>query len=170
MSAITLVLGGQKSGKSAFAQELFLAAPGPRLVVATGVARDLSLRATILDHKKNRPPDIPVIETIIDLPATLNSGTEGVGSVLAEGLDFWVFSCMNKDVHQTMIPQLLTTLERWTGPELFLVSCETGLGPSSPDPMTGAFVRELGRLNQELANLAMRVHLVTAGLATTLKK
>ncbi|WP_272913359.1 bifunctional adenosylcobinamide kinase/adenosylcobinamide-phosphate guanylyltransferase [Desulfohalovibrio reitneri] len=92
---ITLVLGGQASGKSDHALDLLESAPGPRAVVATGLARDNSFRRRILDHKRSRDPGLPVIEASgADLPEAVSRALADHAAVLVEGLDFWVYSCI----------------------------------------------------------------------------
>lgn len=164
---ITLVLGGNKSGKSGFALELFSRARGPGVLLATGRARDAAFAEQIAAHRMERGPDIPVLETGADLPSRLMEGRRGYGKILVDSLDFWLFSCVEAGRNPR---ELVEVLEDWEGPDVFFVSCEIGLGPVAADTATRAFVRELGALNQEVARLADEVHLVAAGLPVTLKK
>lgn len=167
---ITLVLGGNKSGKSAFALDLLENAAGPALFVATGKAMDLDFRRQILDHKQDRGPALPVLETGPDLPDILGTITKGYDAVLIDSLDFWLFSCIPDESEDQPVERLLDVLRVWQGPDLILVSCEIGLGPLPAGREARFFVRRLGRLNQAVARLADRVFLVCAGLPLTLKK
>ncbi|MGE4506053.1 MAG: bifunctional adenosylcobinamide kinase/adenosylcobinamide-phosphate guanylyltransferase, partial [Desulfovibrionaceae bacterium] len=141
---ITFVLGGNKSGKSSYALRSLLAAPGPRLFLPTGKARDLAFREQIMDHKRERPADMHVLEAGADLPEALDQATNGFGSVLADSLDFWLFSCIVEKLQDESTATLLATLSKWSGPELFLVSCEIGLGPLPASGATRRFTRALG--------------------------
>lgn len=167
---ITLVLGGNKSGKSAFALDLLEKAPGPRLFVATGKAMDMDFRRQILDHKQDRGPALPVVETGADLPAILRSITKGYNAVLIDSLDFWLFSCIPDESEDQCVDRMRNALQNWRGPDLILVSCEIGLGPLPASREARFFIRRLGRLNQAVARLADQAYLVCAGLPLTLKK
>ncbi|MGE4292248.1 MAG: bifunctional adenosylcobinamide kinase/adenosylcobinamide-phosphate guanylyltransferase [Desulfovibrio sp.] len=167
---ITLVLGGNKSGKSAFALELLEKAPNPPLFVATGKALDMDFRRQILAHKRERGPRTPVLEAGPDLPELMRTITKGYGSVLIDSLDFWLFSCIPDESEDQHVEQLLDVLQAWNGPDLILVSCEIGLGPLPAGREARFFVRRLGRLNQAIARLADQAYLVCAGLPLMLKK
>lgn len=164
---ITLILGGNKSGKSAFALRLFEQAKGVGVFLATGRARDAAFAEQIARHRMERDPSIPVLETGPDLPSALMEGRRGYGKILVDSLDFWLFSCLDAGRNPQ---ELIEVLEDWKGPDVFFVSCEIGLGPIAADSATRAFVRQLGALNQEVARIADEVHLVAAGLPVTLKK
>lgn len=165
---ITLVLGGNKSGKSAFALNLLAQGPGPSVLLATGRARDLHFRCQILAHRENRDPGIPVIEVGTDLPKRMIRAKSDYASVLVDSLDFWLFACREEGLER--VPDFLTALEAWNGGNIVLVSCEIGLGPLPVGEEARAFVRELGGLNQNMAALAQAVYFTVAGLPLTLKK
>lgn len=167
---ITLVLGGNKSGKSAFALELLEKAPGPQLFVATGKALDMDFRRQILDHKHQRGPTLPVVETGPDLPELLGTITKGYSAVLIDSLDFWLFSCIPDESEDQAVEKFAAALQAWNGPDLILVSCEIGLGPLPAGREARFFVRRLGGLNQAVARMADQVFLVCAGLPLALKK
>ncbi|MGE4551687.1 MAG: bifunctional adenosylcobinamide kinase/adenosylcobinamide-phosphate guanylyltransferase [Desulfovibrionaceae bacterium] len=166
---ITLILGGNKSGKSARALDLVAAAPGPACLVVTGRALDMDFREQILEHKRTRERSLPVLESGPHLPHTLQTATTAFRTVLVDGLDFWLYSVMDQGDPEGNTAELVRALDVWTGPDLFLVSLETGLGPLPSDPAHIRFVQRLGRLNQALARAADRVELVAAGLALQLK-
>lgn len=164
---ITLILGGTSSGKSARALTLLAEAPGPHLFVATGRGLDADMRRRILAHKRSRPAGVEVLEVLADLPQALRKATNGYGSVLVDSLDFWLFSRLEHEGGAS--EELASQLADWTGPDLFVVSCETGLGPVAREAATRRFVAALGELNQRVAALADRVELVAAGQPLRLK-
>ena len=165
---ITLILGGNKSGKSDYALSRLAAAPGPSLFVATGKARDASFREQIMKHRRERAADLPVLEVGPGLPASLGQAKEVYKSILVDSLDFWLFACREAG-REDAAGDLLRRLERWSGPDLYLVSCEIGLGPLPATSESRAFIRELGSLNTAVARIADEAVLVAAGLPLTLK-
>ncbi|WP_207260458.1 bifunctional adenosylcobinamide kinase/adenosylcobinamide-phosphate guanylyltransferase [Desulfovibrio sp. Huiquan2017] len=167
---ITLVLGGNKSGKSDFALDLLTQSPGPALFVATGKARDLEFREQIRQHRVSRGPDIEVSETAEDLPQTLQKAKLSFPAVLVDSLDYWLFACREAGCEPEKIEELLEVLNNWDSTDLILVSCETGLGPLPAGSAVRAFVRSLGALNQAVAVRADQAFLVAAGLPLTLKQ
>ncbi len=167
---ITLVLGGNKSGKSDFALGLAEENGSPTLFVATGKARDLDFREQINRHRVNRGPDIEVTEISQGLPQTLQQVKLQFPSLIVDSLDYWLFSCREAGQEADKIQEFLDVLDGWNGPDLILVSCETGLGPLPAGSEVRAFVRSLGALNQRIAAIADRVFLVAAGLPLTLKQ
>ena len=172
---ITLVLGGDKSGKSDCALNLLLSAPGPKTMVATGEARDLSFRRQIADHRRSRPAEVRVVEARRHLAETLDeelarlAGAQG-GGALVDSLDFWLFQVAGDEAAQAA---LLDRLARWPrgaeAPALVLVSAEVGLGPLAASAETRRFVRGLGAFNQAVARLADRVFFTVAGLPLAVK-
>lgn len=166
---ITLILGGNKSGKSARALELVGAAEAPACLVVTGRALDMDFREQILDHKRTRARSLPVFEAGPHLLRTLQTAIINFHTVLVDGLDFWLYDAINQKKAERRADDFVEALRDWSGPDLFLVSLETGLGPLPANPQYIRFVRLLGRFNQALARVADRVELVAAGLALQLK-
>ncbi|MGE4299169.1 MAG: bifunctional adenosylcobinamide kinase/adenosylcobinamide-phosphate guanylyltransferase [Desulfovibrionaceae bacterium] len=174
---IRLILGGDKSGKSDLALQIFQQGPAPRCLLATGRAQDFGLRDQILDHRRRRTPDIPVRETGARLARELaDLAAEGVRSILVDSLDFWLFTVAGADQEQTAVDaavgELLDVLASLAGddaPVVTVVSCEAGLGPIPANAATRAFVRGLGALNQAVASHSREVRLVVAGLPLPLK-
>ncbi|NDY57260.1 adenosylcobinamide kinase [Desulfovibrio sulfodismutans] len=169
---IRLLLGGDKSGKSAHAMELFLAAPPPRRMAAMGRALDFEFRAQIEAHRWGRPPEIPVTEPGIELPRFLAGERPQGGSILVDSLDFWIFACAGEGVADDKVRELLDVLAAYAAPEApeaVLVSVEAGLGPLAADAASRTFLRRLAALNQSVAALAADVRLVVAGLPVRLK-
>jgi len=167
---MTLILGGEKSGKSDYALSLLAAAPRPQVFVATGRALDPAFAAQIALHKKSRPAGMALCETILDLPETLCELRSRAAAIVADSLEFWLFSCLRAGVAAQRAADLERVLASWEGPELILVGAEAGLGAMAADSFTREFARALGALNQMAARLAGRAVLVVAGLPLTLKE
>ena len=163
------MLGGARSGKSAFAEELALTLGGNRvLYVATAVVSegDDELSRRVRAHQERRPADWGLLE----LPG---GGLEQIldvaheyGAVLFDSLTLWVSARMyGWDDGSTV-----EVLERFLGeasvlPEpLILVSDEVGLG-LVPESAEGRRFRDLlGSVNQRVAAVADEVHLCVAGI------
>ncbi len=170
---ISLILGGVKSGKSRHALALFearRAVLGRGLILVTGQARDLDFRQRVTDHRLERDPAVPVREVGANLPEALAAEHGQKGVVLVDSLDFWLFLRLERGDADRAARDLEQALRAWTGPELILVSCETGLGGMPGHAQALAFARELGHVNQTAAALAHEAWLVVAGLPLALKK
>ena len=68
----TLIIGGARSGKSHFAQELALKSSGPVLFVATAEAGDEEMRQRIEKHRKSRPANWSTIEAATHLGSQIS--------------------------------------------------------------------------------------------------
>ncbi len=160
---LTLVLGGEKSGKSDHALGLLARESGPVLFVATGQALDPGFRAQIEAHRRERGPDVPVREVTTDLPEALAGAAGRYAAVLVDSLDFWLYACMAAGNLDQRSAALLAALDGMGPTRVIIVSCETGLGPVAPTAEVRAFVRALGALNRELARRSAEAVLVVAG-------
>ena len=164
---ITLLLGGEKSGKSDHALELLADLPGPQLFVATGKALDAPFRVQIAAHRVARPVDMPVLEVGAELAGPLERARAGHVAIVVDSLDYWLYACLATAPQERN--RFLELLDSWDKCALILVSAEVGLGPVAATSETRAFVRALGELNRAVARHAEQVRLVAAGLPLTLK-
>ena len=174
-SHLSLVLGGVRSGKSAFAEGLAGQAKGPVLYLATGLAIDEEMEERIRRHQQSRPSHWITIEEPLDLAGAL---TKVSGSVLIDSLDLWLANVMME--HKTLSTDELekAVLCRLDG--LFkvidkasaaftLVSSEVGLSLVPMEPLGRRFQDLLGTINQRVAAQADRVFMVVAGIPTQIK-
>jgi adenosylcobinamide kinase/adenosylcobinamide-phosphate guanylyltransferase len=168
----TLVLGGARSGKSAFAQgaaEALAAETGGRLVmVATAQAFDSEMAERIDRHRQDRGSAWSTLEAPLDLADALDGlGTGDV--VVVDCLTLWLSNLMldDRDV-AAAAAQLVASVGRFEG-TLWLVSNEVGFGIVPDNALARRFRDEAGRLHQALAQAADAVTLVVAGLTLRLK-
>lgn len=166
---VTLVLGGARSGKSAFAESLVEAASPSRLYVATGQAWDEEMRDRIASHQSRRGQGWETVEAPLDLAQALADHARPDRPILVDCLTLWVTNLMlgEHDISRAF-DGLAATLPGLKGPVVF-VSNEVGLGIVPDNAMARAFRDHAGRLHQSIASLADEVHFVTAGLPLKMK-
>lgn len=165
LDRLTLVLGGARSGKSAYSERMFLAVPPPWTIIATGQALDDEMRARIEKHKLDRDPRWQSIEAPIDLVSALKVD----GPVLIDCLTLWVTNLMvgEEDI-DAAIAELVSALISRTAPTV-LVSNEVSLGIVPENKMARQFRDHAGRLHQRIAAVADRVVLMVAGIPLVVK-
>jgi len=166
--SFNLVLGGARSGKSAFAQaaaEARAMETGGRLVmIATAQAFDAEMSDRIRRHRQERGPAWTTIEAPLDLVAQLD-GLNAQDVVVVDCLTLWLSNLMLAEMDvATAAGDLAAAAERFQG-ALWLVSNEVGLGIVPDNALARRFRDEAGRLHQALAKTAGTVTLMVAGLA-----
>ena len=161
---LTLVLGGARSGKSAWAEALVRREPPPWTYLATAEARDDEMRARVAAHQADRPAGWRTVEVPLNLPGALAAEP---GPVLVDCLTLWVSNllCAGQDVPADA---LLAALADRHVPTV-LVSNEVGLGIVPDNALARRFRDEAGRLHQRVAAVADRVMLMVAGLPVVVK-
>jgi len=163
----TLVLGGARSGKSAWAEALL--APGPALYLATGEALDDEMAERIRHHRRRRGPLWETHEEPLALTRALKRLARPERPVLVDCLTLWLSNLMHAGADvDAAAAELCDALRDAAGP-VVLVSNEVGLG-LVPDTRLGRDFRDhQGRLNQSVAACCRRVVFIAAGLPLTLK-
>jgi adenosylcobinamide kinase/adenosylcobinamide-phosphate guanylyltransferase len=167
---LTLVLGGVRSGKSHFAERLAIEAGGERVYVATAEPFDEAMRHRITLHRLRRGSEWRTLEAPLELEAALNEAAAPGRVVLVDCLSLWVTNLMlaGRDV-TTASEAVVQTAASLPG-HLLLVSNEVGLGGIEVHPMARGFADHVGRLHQDLAQVATEVVLVVAGQPLWLKR
>ena len=176
-----LILGGQRSGKSARAETLAAqwlgASPAHRAVfIATATAWDDEMRERIARHQRDRVQRVPGMVTVeepVDLAGVLVQHNAADTLVVVDCLTLWLTNLLmpaqgeveHCDARAAALSHAIST---HTGP-LILVSNEIGLGVIPMGAGVRAYVDALGRLNQQVAAVCDRVTLMAAGLPLTLK-
>lgn len=169
MAAVTLVLGGARSGKSRYAESLIERGAGSCVYLATAEAGDEEMATRIAAHKDRRGPRWTTVEEPLELATALGRVATREHGVLVDCLTLWLSNLLaaGRDPHRET-EGLLAVLPVLGGPVVF-VSNEVGQGIVPANPLARRFVDEAGRLHQALAAAADRVILMTAGLPLTLK-
>lgn len=171
INGLTLVLGGARSGKSAFAEHLARETGLDRVYIATAEASDDEMVARIARHRADRATaGWRTIEEPLDLAGVLCREAAPSRVILVDCLTLWLSNAMlaGQDVAQAH-SGLIAALAAVGGP-VVIVSNEVGLG-LVPETALGRDFRDAqGRLNQAVAAAASTVLFVAAGLPLVLKK
>lgn len=181
MGRLILVLGGARSGKSAYAQRLARELGGDAvLVVATAAAGDEEMAQRIARHQQSRPPRWRTLERPRHIGAALHAELCEATVVLIDCLTLLVSNVMltpdataTAEVAATAVQAEITALLqvcRRNTATFIVVSNEVGSG-LVPDTPLGRLYRDLlGQANQTLAAQAQAVYLMVAGLAVDVKR
>ena len=166
------MLGGTRSGKSGYAEQLLSARAAVRYVAtARHVPGDAEWTARIDAHRARRPAAWTTVEDA-DLPALLRAGG---GPLLVDDIATWLTGVLDDagawDRGVDVSPQVDALVEavRAAPGRVVLVSAEVGLGVVPATRAGRVFRDELGALNAALARVCDEVLLLVAGLPLRLK-
>lgn len=176
------VLGGARSGKSRFAENLAKQqeALGKRVIyiaTATTVRKDENqhpcldheMLQRIEKHQSDRPAHWPTLETPIELANTLTTNDSPEHCILIDCLTLWTLNLLDNDCLHLQIDALLSCLPAMQA-DVFIVSNEVGMGVVPLGQLTRAFVDELGRLHQQVAEVCDSVTFMVAGQPIAVKR
>lgn len=161
---ITFIVGGARSGKSAFAERLAAQSGREVVYVATAEAGDAEMRARIEHHRARRPPGWLTVEAPLALAAALRSHAAPGRALLVDCLTLWLSNLVHADGPKLAAEReaLLAALPALPG-EVLLVSNEVGAGIVPLGTVNRLFVDEAGLLHQAVARLSARVYWMVAG-------
>jgi adenosylcobinamide kinase / adenosylcobinamide-phosphate guanylyltransferase len=183
---LILILGGARSGKSTFAEQLAQRSGRSVAFIATATVSDEDMRLRIERHRVARPADWQTIEEPLDLAHAVKQAASLADVVLLDCITLWVSnwlftqetiddaSPVTSPYYESVlaeIDKLLITLNTLdTQKTLIVVTNEVGLG-IVPSHTLGRIYRDvLGLVNQRLAGVAGRVYLMVAGLGVDIKR
>lgn len=169
MSYIHLITGGERSGKSTYAESEALRLSGQPVYLATARIWDEEFRQRILRHQERRGPEWTNIEE--DIRPSKHDFTGRV--VLIDCITLWAtnyFFDMQQDVDQALeaLKKEFDTLVQQDATFIFVTN-ELGMGGMSESRTQRLFTQLQGWMNQHVAALADRVTLMVSGLPLTVK-
>ena len=179
-----LILGGARSGKSRFAQEMASQLGKEVLFVATGQALDEEMRRRIEEHKKSRPSSWRTIEAPTAVGRKILEEVSDAQVVIVDCFTLLVSNVIDRCAGEggpeqvdaelvceklaIEVEELVECIES-TNASFILISNEVGMG-LVPENRLGRMYRDLlGKTNQTFASHADEVYLMVAGLAVDIK-
>lgn len=170
-----LVVGGARSGKSAFAQRWAERRAPSRLFVATCQPGDAEMAERIRLHKEQRGAGWTCLEERARLPEALQEACAAPcppGVLLLDCIGLWVSNLMGDGLAPDAVRDRVDALALWleNAPlPVAVVSQECGLGLVPMHPVARAYRDALGGANQRLAQACDTVVFVACGLPIALK-
>lgn len=161
--ALTVVLGGARSGKSALAVQAAAAQDRPVVFVATGQAGDDEMAERIAAHRAERPAGWRTVEEPVHLDHALRD-CDPEAFVVVDCLTLWVANVMAAGSDEVLAgaARAAGIAHHRIGPTI-VVSNEVGSGIVPADPDVRRYRDLLGRVNAVFATAADRAVLVVAG-------
>lgn len=170
MTRHCLVLGGARSGKTAFAERLALHAGAKPAYLATATVLDAEMNERVSSHQAVRGERFATIEEPLELSHAILKAGKAHDVILVDCLTLWITNLLlaNEDV-ATAVSELYATLAEIQQAKVILVSNEVGLGIVPDNAMARTFRDLAGSTHQRLAEICDDVYFVAAGLPLTLK-
>lgn len=168
---IVLVLGGARSGKSAWALNYAQKNYRSCLFLATAEVQDDEMAERIRRHQASRGPQWKLVEEPLHIDKALASLIAPDGVVLVDCLTIWLSNILLQKGREAITAhqdRLLNALSR-RRQSVILVSNEVGTGIVPEHPLGREFRDLAGILNQKVAALADTVILTVAGIPLVLK-
>jgi adenosylcobinamide kinase/adenosylcobinamide-phosphate guanylyltransferase len=172
-NAVILVLGGVRSGKSSYAQQI--AEKSSRVTfVATAERRDdEEMHRKIERHRADRPAHWTTVEEPIALGRVVRSSGDNSDAILIDCLTLFGANLMetyesNEAALEACVEDLCVALKKKSC-KVILVSNEVGSGVVPAYALGRRFRDLVGEINQRVAAVADTVVLMVAGLPLPLK-
>jgi len=176
---LVLILGGVRSGKSAFAQDLARQMGRRVTFLATARADDDEMRRRIEEHRRARPPHWRIIEAPLNAARALREDGDQADVILLDCLTLLVSNLLldageeayAQEVEARVMGEVEELLPAFhdRSASLIVVSNEVGMGVVPPYPLGRVYRDLLGKANQVLARAADQVYWMLAGLPVEIK-
>lgn len=169
MKRIILITGGQRSGKSSFAEQKALSFSSHPVYMATARVWDDEFRLRVERHQKNRGPQWTNIEEEKELSKHVLDGRV----VVVDCITLWCtnfFFDLNSDV-QASLAAVKSEFDKLAAQEatFLFVTNEIGLGGVSENRLQRRFTDLQGWANQYIASFADEVYLMVSGIPVKIK-
>ena len=171
MRKIILITGGQRSGKSKYAEELALKLADNPVYVATAHVWDEEFRERVRRHQERRGPQWTNIEEEKYLSQYDLTWRVAVIDCVTLWLTNFFFENQNQDT-QRILDLVKEEFDRFTAQDAtyIFVTNEIGSGGVSVDPVQRRFTDLQGWMNQYIASRADEVFLMVSGIPVKIKE
>ena len=166
---IILVTGGQRSGKSSYAQKLALSLAANPVYLATSAVWDEEYRLRIERHKRDRGAEWINVEELKDLQKVdVQNRVVVIDCVTLWSTNFFTES--NGDVEYSLaaVTERFGVFTKQDATFIFVTN-ELGLGGTSENDLQRRFTDLLGWVNQYIASRSDEVVLMVSGIPMKIK-
>ena len=158
-----LILGGARSGKSAFANRLGLQSGRAVTFIATATAEDEEMMERIARHRAERPSSWTTVEAPLELRDAIAAGPAD-NFLIVDCLTLWVSNLLGAGrLPDDIRASCDAAAEEMAQRDGVVVTNEVGLGIVPANPLARTFRDTLGRVNAAFAMRAERSLLMVAG-------
>lgn len=170
--ALTVLLGGARSGKSRLAVELAVASGARVTFIATGEALDEEMAAKIASHRAERPADWLTVEEPYALEAAL-AEADPSHTVVLDCLTLWTANALAREGDPDRVLAAATSAAVVAAARDALtvaVSNEVGLGIVPLEPLGRTYRDLLGEVNRIWVEASADAAFLVAGRALRLAR
>jgi adenosylcobinamide kinase/adenosylcobinamide-phosphate guanylyltransferase len=163
--ALTVLLGGARSGKSRLAVGLAVGSGAPVTFVATGEPGDEEMAARIASHRAERPADWITVEEPYALEAALASADPS-DTVVVDCLTLWTANALDRDGEPERVLEAAASAAAAAARRdglTIAVSNEVGLGIVPMEPLGRVYRDLLGSVNRVWVDASADAAFVVAG-------
>ena len=176
---IHLIIGGQKSGKSRFAESLALPYTPSVCYIATAKVLDSEMDDRVTRHKEDRPEEWSTYEAPIHLSDGLIKANQAFDCIIIDCITLWACNLLC-DEDPTLFEKetnlFLESLDKYLHltvddkqKSLIIVTNEIGSGVIPIEAFTRKFIDHLGVLHQKIAAISHKVFTVSCGIPNLIK-
>ncbi|MEW6189245.1 MAG: bifunctional adenosylcobinamide kinase/adenosylcobinamide-phosphate guanylyltransferase [Actinomycetota bacterium] len=171
MAKLILMLGGARSGKSTYAEELAAELGDKVVYLATGRNIDDEMLERIEEHRRRRSSNWKTVEVDSDLAATICEYGDEADVILVDCLTLYVSNLLESQPEKTILKSIEDLVEniRDIDSTVIFISNEVGMGIVPPYPLGRIYRDLLGKVNQLIAEASDEVYLLIAGIPWRLK-
>lgn len=166
---LVLITGGERSGKSGYAQRRALSLSEHPVYLATSRIWDEEFRQRVLRHQADRGPEWTNIEEEKELGRHDLTGRVVVVDCVTLWATNFFFDCQSDG--EQALAQLKAEFDKVTAQDAYFlfVTNEIGMGGVPMDPVQRKFTDLQGWLNQYIASKADEVVLMVSGIPVAVK-
>ncbi len=172
MGKIIFVLGGARSGKSAFALKTAKNSGARAAFIATSEPRDEEMRKRIEMHRKSRPAAWKTFETAEEVSPVLRKIKGQFGVIIVDCATLLVSNLLLNGFSETQICgefKKISRIAKQAAGAVIIISNEVGLGIVPYNALAREFRDIAGRVNQIIAREADEVFFIAAGIPLKVK-
>ena len=177
MKKIILITGGERSGKSSYAEQTALALSPNPVYLATARVWDDEFRERVRQHQLRRGPEWTNIEEELELGRhDVNGQVVLIDCITLWCTNFFYRNRQRAEDDSTWVNQCLDDIkaefDRFTAQDatFIFVTNEIGMGGVSANALQRRFTDLQGWLNQYVASRANEVMLMVSGIPVKIKR